>query len=55
MNWEIGLDIYTPLIYIKQITNKTSIELRELYSVLRGDLNGKEIPQKKRGYMYTYS
>ena len=32
---------------------RTTVQKKELYSVLCGDLNGKEI-QKKKGYMYTY-
>ena len=47
MNWEIGINIYT-LLYIKQITNENLLySTRELYSMLCGDLNGKEI--QKRG------
>ena len=43
-NWEIEIDIYTLLILcIKQITNEPTVQHRELYSVLCGDLNGKEI------------
>ena len=32
---------------------RTTVQKKELYSVLCGDLNGKEI-QKKRRYMYAY-
>ena len=46
MNWEIGIDIYTLFILcIRQIINENIH--RELYSMLSGDLNGKEI--QKRG------
>ena len=46
INWEIGIDIYTLLLLcIKSITNENL--LRELYSVLCGDLNRKE-SQKRR-------
>ena len=47
MNWESGIDIHTLLIlWIKQITKKKgepTVQHRELYSMLRGHLNGKEI------------
>ena len=47
-NWEIGIDTYTPLIlHIKQITNEKLLYSRGLYSMLCGDLSGKEI--QKRG------
>ena len=43
MDWEIGNDVYILLIRgIKKITNENEW-LRELYSVLCGDLNGKGI------------
>ena len=47
MNWEPGIDIHTLLIlWIKQITKEKgepTVQHRELYSMLRGHLNGKEI------------
>ena len=49
INWENGVDAHI-LLCIKQITNEDlvkSLLLRELYSVLCGNLNGKEI--QKRG------
>ena len=47
INWEIGIGIYTLLILcIKQITNE-NLPHRELYSMLCGNLNEKEI--QKRG------
>ena len=50
-NWETGIDIYMLLILcIKYITNENMLYSRELYSVLCGDLNGKEI--QKGGDMY---
>ena len=45
INWEIETDIYT-LLYIKQIT---TVEHRELYSILCNDLYGKRV--WKRGDM----
>ena len=45
MNWEFGIDIYT-LLCIIQITNENLL-YRELYSMLCGDLNGKEISERK--------
>ena len=49
VNWEIGTDMYILLIPRKQVTNENL-----LYSVLCGDLNGREI-QKKGRYLYMYS
>ena len=49
MNWENGVDTHI-LLCIKQVTNENlvkSLLLRELYSVLCSNLNGKEI--QKRG------
>ena len=40
MNWEIGIDIYTPL-YIKQITNENLLYSTENPTMLCGDLNRK--------------
>ena len=45
MNWETGMDIYT-LLCIKQIINENDCRYRELYSVLCGDLKGKEIQNR---------
>ena len=53
MNWEIGIDIYT-LLCMKQITKGNLPYSTENYSVLYGDLNGKEI-QKGGIYLYIYS
>ena len=39
--------------YVQNRQREPAVQHRELYSVLCGDLNGKEI-QKKRGYMYMY-
>jgi len=50
MNWEIGTDIYT-LLCIIQITNENLL-FRELYSVLCGDLNGKEISKRKGKHIH---
>ena len=51
MDWEIGNDVYILLIRgIKKITDENEW-LRELYSVLCGDLNGKGI-QKEGIYVY---
>ena len=51
MDWEIGNDVYILLIRgIKKITDEKEW-LRELYSVLCGDLNGKGI-QKEGIYVY---
>ena len=53
MNWEIEMDIYT-LLCIKQITNENLlVQHRELYSMLCGNLNGKET-QIHKSYMYMY-
>ena len=41
MNWEISIDIYT-LPHIKKVTNENLL-YTALYSVLCGDLSGKEI------------
>ena len=46
MNWEIGVDIHI-LLCIKQIMRTYRSTGNSLYSVLCGDLNGKEI--QKRG------
>ena len=58
MNQEIGIDIHILLILcIQQITNKdTAVELRELYSMLRGDLNGTHTNgrQSKKQGTYVY-
>lgn len=52
MTWDIGTDIFT-LLCIKQVTNEnTPLQHRELCSVLREALNGKEI--KKGVYLYTW-
>ena len=52
MNWEIGTDIQILLIlYIKYITNENLLYSKEIFSVLCGDLNGKE--NKKRENIYT--
>ena len=42
MNWEVGTDIYT-LLCIKQVTNENLLHSTGNYSMLRSDLNGKEI------------
>ena len=44
INWETGTDIYI-LLYMKQITNENL--LYSTYSVLCGDLNGKEIQREE--------
>ena len=49
MNWEIGIDIYTPL-YIKWIIWTYSIAQGTLFC---NDLVEKE--SKKSEYMYTYN
>ena len=48
MNWEIGTDIYIVLkLCIKQVTNENLLySTGNFYSVLRGDLNGKEIQNR---------
>ena len=48
MNWEIGIDMYTPPC-VKQ-TTRTYCTHRELYPVLRRDLDGKEIQGKRYPY-----
>ena len=44
LKWEVGIDIYAGLC-IKQITNENHCIAQEVYSMLRGALNGKEIQQ----------
>ena len=53
MNWEIGIDIYAPLILcIKQVTKENPLySSGNSYSELCGDLHGKE-SQKKGGYIH---
>ena len=51
MDWEIGIGIYTPLC-MKQIANENRLCSTGNYSVLGGDLNGKEIQKKAEICVY---
>ena len=53
MNWKIRIDLYTLLILcVNQITNENLL-YTSAYSVLCGNLNGKEI--QKRGDTHTHT